>query len=588
MAGTQRRPDPTTRTAASSGRPRYTAGSADGRIISPGFKEPGLPKRTMTIRWAGFAAGLVAALLMFTVLPGSMAPEAKVTAATAALMGIWWMTEAIPIPATALVPLVVFPIFNGVDLSEVGGSYGADTIFLFMGGFLIALSMQKWNLHRRIALFVLRVMGDRTNLMIAGFMISTGFLSMWVSNTATAVLMLPIGLSVLLLVNETMERSGDVGSLAAAGEKAADGKKAKSGADAGSTDAGTASTGTADTDTAASDTADTGTAEPDNSSGSSIKSSVLQSKFGTSLMLAIAYSASIGSLGTIIGTPPNTFLVGYLQDNHGISIGFGQWMLVGVPIAVVMMIVAWFLLTQVFFRPEVKRIPGGRKLVEDELAKLGPMSRPEWMVLTVFVLAALSWILIPTIFDPAPISDAGIAMTVGLLLFILPAGAERGVRLLDWDTAVDMPWGVLLLFGGGLALSGQFTSSGLTESIGNAVEGFSGIPIIVLVAVLAFAILFLTEITSNTATAATFIPVVGGVALGIGADPLILTVPVALAATCAFMLPVATPPNAVAFGSGYVTIGQMVKGGFWLNMISLVVITLATMTLAVAVFGIVY
>ena len=203
-------------------------------------------------------------------------------------------------------------------------------------------------------------------------------------------------------------------------------------------------------------------------------------------------------------------------------------MLVGVPIAVVMMIVAWFLLTQVFFRPEVKRIPGGRKLVEDELAKLGPMSRPEWMVLTVFVLAALSWILIPTIFDPAPISDAGIAMTVGLLLFILPAGAERGVRLLDWDTAVDMPWGVLLLFGGGLALSGQFTSSGLTESIGNAVEGFSGIPIIVLVAVLAFAILFLTEITSNTATAATFIPVVGGVALGIGADPLILTVPVAL------------------------------------------------------------
>ena len=184
---------------------------------SLGFKEPGLPKRTMTIRWAGFAAGLVAALLMFTGLPGSMAPEAKVTAATAALMGIWWMTEAIPISATALVPLVVFPIFNGVDLSEVGGSYGADTIFLFMGGFLIALSMQKWNLHRRIALFVLRVMGDRTNLMIAGFMISTGFLSMWVSNTATAVLMLPIGLSVLLLVNETMERSGDVGSLAAAG-----------------------------------------------------------------------------------------------------------------------------------------------------------------------------------------------------------------------------------------------------------------------------------------------------------------------------------------------------------------------------------
>lgn len=554
----QQRKDPTTRTAASSGRPSYPPDRSDGRIVSAGFKDPGLPKRTVTIRWTGFVAGLLAALLMYTLLPGSMAPEARITAATAALMGIWWMTEAIPIPATALVPLVIFPIFNGVDLSEVGGSYGSDTIFLFMGGFLIALSMQKWNLHRRIALVVLRVMGDRTNLMIAGFMISTGFLSMWVSNTATAVLMLPIGLSVLILVNETMERSGDVASLSDAG-------------DAGSSPDGPAGEGT--------DSAEASAAT---------KSSLLQSKFGTALMLAIAYSASIGSLGTIIGTPPNTFLVGYLRDNHDISIGFGQWMLVGVPVAVVMMFICWVLLTQVFFRPEVKRIPGGRKLIDDEMAKLGPMSRPEWMVLAVFALAALSWIFIPTIFDPAPISDAGIAMTVGLILFILPAGAKRGVRLLDWDTAVDMPWGVLLLFGGGLALSGQFTSSGLTESIGDAVEGLAGVPIIVLVAVLAFAILFLTEITSNTATAATFIPVVGGVALGIGADPLILTVPVALAATCAFMLPVATPPNAVAFGSGYVTIGQMVKGGFWLNMIALVVLTLATMTLAVGVFGIVY
>lgn len=554
----QQRKDPTTRTAASSGRPSYPPDRSDGRIVSAGFKDPGLPKRTVTIRWTGFVAGLLAALLMYTLLPGSMAPEARITAATAALMGIWWMTEAIPIPATALVPLVIFPIFNGVDLSEVGGSYGSDTIFLFMGGFLIALSMQKWNLHRRIALVVLRVMGDRTNLMIAGFMISTGFLSMWVSNTATAVLMLPIGLSVLILVNETMERSGDVASLSDAG-------------DAGSSPDGPAGDGT--------DSAEASAAT---------KSSLLQSKFGTALMLAIAYSASIGSLGTIIGTPPNTFLVGYLRDNHDISIGFGQWMLVGVPVAVVMMFICWVLLTQVFFRPEVKRIPGGRKLIDDEMAKLGPMSRPEWMVLAVFALAALSWIFIPTIFDPAPISDAGIAMTVGLILFILPAGAKRGVRLLDWDTAVDMPWGVLLLFGGGLALSGQFTSSGLTESIGDAVEGLAGVPIIVLVAVLAFAILFLTEITSNTATAATFIPVVGGVALGIGADPLILTVPVALAATCAFMLPVATPPNAVAFGSGYVTIGRMVKGGFWLNMIALVIITLATMTLAVGVFGIVY
>ena len=223
MVGKQRQKDLTSRTAASSGTPELPPGGTDGRIVSPGFREPGLRRKTTRIRWGGFAAGLLVAALMFTLLPESMPPEARVTAATAGLMGIWWMTEAIPIPATALVPLVVFPIFNGVELSEVGGSYGSDTIFLFMGGFLIALSMQKWNLHRRIALVVLRVMGDRTNFMIAGFMIATGFLSMWVSNTATAVLMLPIGLSVLLLVNETLERSGDTGSLAEVGDEKATG-----------------------------------------------------------------------------------------------------------------------------------------------------------------------------------------------------------------------------------------------------------------------------------------------------------------------------------------------------------------------------
>ncbi|HLR45188.1 MAG TPA: SLC13 family permease, partial [Brevibacterium sp.] len=389
MADRQRPKTLTSRTAASSGTPALPPGDTDGRIVSPGFREPGLRKRTTRIRWSGFALGLLIAAGLFTLLPGSMPPEARVTAATAGLMGVWWMTEAIPIPATALVPLVVFPVFNGVELSEVGGSYGSDTIFLFMGGFLIALSMQKWNLHRRIALFVLRIMGDRTNFMIAGFMISTGFLSMWVSNTATAVLMLPIGLSVLLLVNETMERSDSADSLAESGDE-----KASSTSGGGSTsDAGSAP---------ASDDEGDGASD-------SVKDSVLKSNFGTALMLAIAYSASIGSLGTIIGTPPNIFLVGYLSDNHDITIGFGQWMLVGVPIAIVMMVIAWFLLTQVLFRPEVKRIPGGRGLIDEELAKLGPMSRPEWMVLGVFALAALSWIFIPVIFESPPISDAGIA-----------------------------------------------------------------------------------------------------------------------------------------------------------------------------------
>ncbi|WP_420174393.1 SLC13 family permease [Luteococcus sp. OSA5] len=353
---------------------------------SPGERAPAVEEKTNRFRWAGLVAGLLAAAAVYLAM-GSVAHSAKLTAATAVLMGVWWMTEALPIPATALVPLVVFPsLGTDVSFNDVGASYGNSIIFLFMGGFLLALAMQRWNLHRRIALHTVRAMGTKPSMVVAGFMIATGFLSMWVSNTATAVMMLPIGVSVLMLVSD---------------------------------------------------------------------------------------------------------LVG--EDNGGA----GQ--------------------------------------------------------------------------DPEE----------------LAADANRGVRLLDWDSAVQLPWGVLLLFGGGLALSSQFSSSGLTEWIGAQAQGLGGLPAIALVAVLAMVILFLTELTSNTATAATFLPVAGGIGLGLDLDPMLLTIPVALAATCAFMLPVATPPNAVAYGSGYVAIPQMVKGGLWLNLIGIVLITLTTMTLAVWVFQIV-
>ncbi|SDI38357.1 anion transporter [Arthrobacter subterraneus] len=260
----------------------------------------------------------------------------------------------------------------------------------------------------------------------------------------------------------------------------------------------------------------------------------------------------------------------------------------GVPLSVVMLTIAWFLLTKVLFKPEIDHIPGGRELIGKELAQLGPMSSGEKRVLAIFALAALSWVFVPVIFPSAPIDDAGIAMVVGLLLFLLPASAARGVRLLDWDSAVKLPWGVLLLFGGGLALSSQFSSSGLTEWIGESAGALGAVPVLLIVLIFATGIIFLTELTSNTATAATFLPVAGGVALGLGLDPMLLAIPVALAATCAFMLPVATPPNAIAFGSGYVTIGQMIRGGLWLNLIGIVLITLVTMTLAVWVFSITY
>ncbi|MDR7292798.1 SLC13 family permease [Pseudoglutamicibacter albus] len=529
----------------------------DVKQKSPGELDPAVEKRTVNVRWGGLALGVVLSVLIYFILPHSMSHNARLTAATAIVMAVWWMTEALPIPATALLPLVIFPVLaqpiqaegkdpEPVTFNMLGASYGSDTIFLFMGGFFIALAMQRWNLHRRIALGVLRVMPNKPGAMIAGFMIATGFVSMWVSNTATAVMMLPIGMSVLSLVNQITQN---------------DDANPKTGSIALNADS-----------------------EPVTSAVD-----LIRTNFGSALMLGIAYAASIGSLGTLIGTPPNALLAGMMSDNLGVTIGFAQWMVVGVPISIVMMAVAWFLLVKVLFKPEIDEIPGGRDLIRSELSKLGPMSQGEIRVIVVFIATALAWIIIPTVAQlnggTAIISDAGIAMVAGVVLFMMPAGAERGVRLLDWKTAKELPWDVLLLFGGGLALSSMFSKSGLTKDIGTFAGKLDGVPPVLVVAILAAAILFLTELTSNTATAATFIPVAMGIASGMGADPLLFAAPVALAATCAFMLPVATPPNAVAYGSGYVTIGEMVKGGVWLNLIGIGVITLACSTLLVWVFG---
>lgn len=513
---------------------QYKTASRDGEDIdfkSPGERAEPLKTHTLRIRWGGFLLGLVLSVLIFVISAGVMEYPARITAAVAVLMAVWWMTEAIPIPATALVPLVAFPVLGeDVKIDQVGASYGNNIIFLFMGGFLLALGMQRWNLHRRIALLTVRAMGTKPDRVVAGFMLATAVLSMWVSNTATAVMMLPIGVSVLMLASNLQK-----------------------------------------TDSAGREF--------------SVKEMVIKSNFGTALMLGIAYAASLGSLSTIIGTPPNAFLVGYLSENFDINIGFGQWMLVGTPISLVMLVFTWFLLTKVLFKSEISEIPGGREALDAEYRKLGPMSQGEIRVLIVFLLAVASWIALPLIFTPAPISDAGIAVLAGLILFILPAGAARGVRLLDWETAVKLPWGVLLLFGGGLALSAHFTGSGLTAWVGERAAGLGGLPVWLIVAALVAGVIYLTELTSNTATAASALPLVGGLAMGLNIDILVLTIPVALAASCAFMLPVATPPNAIAYGSGYVTIGQMVKGGFWLNLFGIVVITLLGTLLVPVVFG---
>ncbi|MGO1637227.1 MAG: SLC13 family permease, partial [Ancrocorticia populi] len=415
----------------------------------------------------------------------------------------------------------VFPLSQTQEFSDTASPYASGTIFLFMGGFFLALAIQRWNLHRRIALVTVKLVGTQPKRIVLGFMIATGFLTMWVSNTATAVMMLPIGLSVLKLVSDQNEGMN-----------------------------------------------------------------LLKSNFGKSLMLGIAYSSSMASVSTLIGTPPNTLLRAYLADNHDIILGFGQWMLFAAPMAWIFLFIGWWLLVNVIFKPEIDEIPGGKELINNELDEMGPMSRGEKMVGIVFILAALSWVFLPTIFPDSGISDELIAMCIGLVLFLLPVHPTKGVALLDWKTAKDIPWDVLLLFGGGLSLSAAFTNNGLSQWIGELSSGIGGLPVVLIVLVVAAIILGLTEMTSNTATAAAFLPIMGGVAGGIGVDVTLLVIPVALVATFAFMLPVATPPNAIAFGSGYLKIGDMVKAGIVLNIIGLVLITINVMVMGPLVLGI--
>lgn len=321
-----------------------------------------------------------------------------------------------------------------------------------------------------------------------------------------------------------------------------------------------------------------------------------QKKFATGLMLAIAYSASIGSLGTIIGTPPNALLVAYMAENHDVHIGFGTWMLVGVPLALVYMVIAWFILVAVF-KPEVDTIPGGREMIKEELHKMGGMKFGEAATAVIVASAALAWVFVPLVIKwmgwKVSIADAVIGLVASMLLFLIPADRKTGIRLMDWKTANELPWDVLLLFGGGLALSKMFSESGLSLWIGETAKGLGVLPLILLIGAIAALVLILTEFTSNTATAATFLPIMAGVAVGIGLNAngdqniLLLTIPVALSATCAFMLPVATPPNAIAYSSGFVKIGDMVKGGVWLNLIGIILVTLVTYFLAIPVFDIV-
>ncbi|NND70023.1 MAG: DASS family sodium-coupled anion symporter [Rhodothermales bacterium] len=466
-----------------------------------------------------FLGPAIFCLILFLAPPEGLSGDGWNAAAVVALMATWWITEAIPISATALIPVVAFPLLGVVSLQDATSPYADPIIFLFMGGFLIALSMQKWDLHRRIALYIIRCVGTSPAGLVGGFMIAAALLSMWISNTATALMLLPVGLSVVHLAERTPGFSK-------------------------------------------------------------------QSVFPVVLLLGIAYGCNIGGMATIIGTPPNALLAGFIKQEYGTDISFVKWMMVGVPLLLVSLPLAYFILIRVSFSLKITDLVGVDDLVATEVHQIGRMSREEMAVALVFSGTALLWIFRPLLMNLIPgLSDAGIAMLGGLILFLIPSSSRQGEFLLDWETARRLPWETLILFGGGLSLASAFTKTGLSTWIGVLLQGAGSLPIVVVVLITSSVIIFLTELTSNTATTATLLPVVAALAVAIGHDPMLLAVPAVLSASCAFMLPVATPPNAIVYSSNRVSIPQMARAGIILNFVFIGVITMLGLTLVRWVFG---
>jgi len=473
----------------------------------------------------GWVVGILVFLIMLQLpSPEGLSRDAWCVAALSLLMATFWITEAIPLPATALLPIPLVPLLGLSTVQETVVSYSHPIIFLFMGGFIVALAMERWKLHQRIALLVLRFSGDRPAFLIGGFMTVSAFLSMWVSNTATTLMMLPIAVSVVATV-----KSGRVGN------------------------------------------------------------TQVESILPKALMLSLAYGASAGGMATLVGTPPNAFFAGFVKETYGIEVGFLDWMAVGLPISILMLIMIWLMLTKIIFNVGKDPIIGVRTVIDKQLKTQGKLSRGEILVGGVFLTLAALWILRPWInalFPALRLSDTVIGMTIGLSTFLIPVDWRKGVFLMDWEWGKKIPFGILLLFGGGLTLASLIQKSGLSIWIGQQLGGLSVFPTIVIVLVMVLLVIFITELTSNTATTATFLPIAGALAITLGEHPLMLVVPATLAVSCAFMLPVATPPNAIVFSSGYLSQRDMTRVGFGLNIIGVMFVTLIAYTVMMWVFGV--
>lgn len=476
------------------------------------------------MKYISWIAGPLAYLLFSKLqLDGGLPPEAWQVLAVAVWMMIWWMTEAVPLPVTALLPLILFPLLGLRTMSEASSPYADPIVFLFMGGFLIALAMQHRRLHVRIALGLIRLIGTRPEQVVMGFMLATALLSMWISNTATAVMMLPIALSVIAMLPE----------------KLLDGEKSKK-------------------------------------------------NFALVMMLGIAYAANIGGTATLIGTPPNVVFVGYMREFYGVEVNFNQYLLVGVPIMLLMLALAYFLMVKLVFPfRQTVSFSYSSDVIESEWHKLGPVSRAEWLVAVIFGLTALSWIFRAPINDWMGsnfLNDTLIAMMGGGLMFATPIRLDKKEFILDWSATKELPWGILLLFGGGLTMAKAMEETGIIQHVGLLVSSQTAWPAWLLLLVLASIMLFATELMSNVALCVIFLPVVMSIADASDLSPLWLALPVTLASSYAFMMPVSTPPNAIVYSSGHIPIQAMLKIGLLLNVLSLGILFLLSQTLLPLVY----
>ena len=458
-----------------------------------------------------------------------LSSSARLAAAVAVLMATWWITEAISVYATALLPLALFPVLGISGMHATAASYGNEIVYLFLGGFIVALSLERWGLHRRLALNVLAAVGPQPRAIIGAFMVVSASLSMWVTNTATTIMLLPVAVSVINLLP-----------------------------------------------------------------GDDLKDGKADSPFSVCLLLGIAYASSIGGMGTIIGTAPNVFVVSFIQENLQYKIGFVEWMLFALPLVIVFIPIAWLVLTRLVFPVGAQVLPGAAELLEKERDQLAPFSRGEVLTLCVFMITAAAWISRPLLnrieiagmYPLEGLSDPGIAVLAALVLFVTPVSLPRREFLMNWSTAVRLPWGLLILFGGGLALAAALVDTGFSYYFGSLVTGLHTLPAWIIVLLTTAAVVFLTELTSNTATTATIVPILLAVAIGLELPPLLLILPAAFAASSAFMLPVATPPNAIVFGSNLLRVGQMSRAGIWLNLIAIVLITGASYIIILPALGI--